>query len=241
MKFVIFCILKFYVLTSYKLYVILIENISSLYDQEEVLMRNKDDLKKIEIYNFIVNYIGENGYSPSLIEIAEHFQCVKSSISKYIARLETEGYLERLGRNRLVTRDVSTRCGRIPIVGEIACGKPILAVEDIEGYIPYDEEMLGKGDFFALRAKGDSMVGIGISDGDIVYIRKQDTAHDGDIVAVMIDDDYSDESTATLKRFYRDPENRRYILHPENSEMEDIVVDKVRILGKAVRILKNIE
>ena len=229
------------VLTNSHVCVTIKENISSRYNQEELVMRKKDDLKKIEIYNFIVNYISENGYSPSLLEISDHFRCVKSAISKYVTRLEDEGYLERLGRNRLVTHSNLTRCNRMPIVGEIACGKPILAVEDIESYIPYNEEMLGKGDFFALRARGDSMVGIGISDGDIVYIRKQDTAHDGDIVVAMIDDDYSDESTATLKRFYRDPENRRYILHPENSEMEDIVVDKVRILGKAVRILKNIE
>ena len=110
-------------------------------------MKNKNDLKKIEIYNFIVNYINENGYSPSLVEIAEHFRCVKSSISKYVSRLEDEGYLQRLGRNRLVTRDLHTRCGRMPILGDIACGKQILAVEDIEGYIPYDEEMLGKGVF----------------------------------------------------------------------------------------------
>lgn len=204
-------------------------------------MRNKDDLKKIQIYNFIVEYLSKNGYSPSLIEIAEHFQCVKSSISKYIARLEAEGYLERLGRNRLVTRDVSTRCCRMPIVGDIACGKPILAVEDIEGYIPYDEAMLGKGDFFALRAKGDSMVGIGISDGDIVCIRKQDAADDGDVVVAMIEDEYTSEQHATLKTFYRDEKNKRYILHPENDALEDIIVDNLRIVGIGIKVIKNLK
>ena len=204
-------------------------------------MRNKDDLKKIEIYNFIVNYISENGYSPSLLEISDHFQCVKSAISKYVARLEDEGYLERLGRNRLVTRDVSTRCGRMPIVGDIACGKPILAVEDIEGYIPYDEAMLGKGDFFALRAKGESMVGIGISDGDIVCIRKQDTANDGDVVVAMIEDEYASEQYATLKTFYRDEKNKRYILHPENDALEDIIVENLRIVGIGIKVIKNLK
>ena len=90
-------------------------------------------------------------------------------------------------------------------------------------------------------ADGESMIDVGIHSGDIIFIRRQDTADDGDIVVAMIDDEYSDESTATLKRFYRDRENKRYILHPENSALDDIIVDKVRILGKAVRIYKNIE
>ena len=228
-------------MTKKQVFDIIIKNISSRYNQEELLMRNKDDFKKIEIYNFIVNYIGENGYSPSLIEIAEHFQCVKSSISKYIARLEAEGYLERLGRNRLVTRDVSTRCFRMPIVGDIACGNPILAVEDIEGYIPYDEEMLGKGEFFALRAKGDSMVGIGISDGDIVCIKRQNAADDGDVVVAMIEDEYTSEEYATLKTFYKDEKNKKYILHPENDALEDIIVDNLRIVGIGIKVIKNLK
>ena len=128
----------------------------------------------------------------------------------------------------------------MPVIGAVACGKPKLAVEDIKCYIPLDPS-LKDGEYFGLVADGESMIDVGIHSGDIIFIRRQETADDGDIVVAMIDDDYSDESTATLKRFYRDPENRRYILHPENSEMEDIVVDKVRILGKAVRILKNIE
>ena len=217
------------------------ENISSRYEQEELVMRNKDDLKKIEIYNFIVNYIREKGYSPSLIEIADHFRCVKSSISKYIVRLESEGYLERLGRNRLVTHNNPIRSNRMPIVGVVACGKPILAVEDIEGYIPYDEEMLGKGVFFALRAKGDSMVGIGISDGDVVCIKRQDTADDGDVVVAMIEDEYTSEQYATLKTFYRDGKNKSYILHPENDALEDIIVDNLRIIGIGIKVIKNLK
>ena len=204
-------------------------------------MRNKNDLKKTEIYNFIVNYMSENGYSPSLMEIADHFKCVKSSISKYISRLEADGSLERLGRNRLVTHNNLVRYNRLPIVGDIACGKPILAVEDIEGYIPYDEEMLGKGDFFALIAKGDSMAGIGISDGDIVCIKRQDTAYDGDVVVAMIEDEYTSEQYATLKTFYRDEKNKRYILHPENDALEDIIVDNLRIVGIGIKVIKNLK
>ena len=204
-------------------------------------MRNKDDLKKLKIYNFIVKYISENGYSPSLLEIADHFHCVKSAISKYVTRLEDEGYLERLGRNRLVTHNNPVRSNRMPILGDIACGKPILAVEDIEGYIPYDEEMLGKGDFFALRAKGDSMVDIGISDGDIVCIKRQNTADDGDVVVAMIEDEYTSESYATLKTFYRDEKNKRYILHPENDTLEDIIVDNLSIIGIGIKVIKNLK
>ncbi len=205
------------------------------------MMRTKNDTRKIEIYNYINDYIMENGYSPSLMEIAEHFQCVKSAASKYVSRLEAEGYVERIGRNRLVTHKNPTRYNKMPIVGDIACGKPILAVEDIEGYIPYDEAFLGEGEFFALRAKGDSMINKGINHGDIVCVKKQDTADDGDIVVAMIEDDCTNEEYATLKTFYRDEKNKCYILHPENDALQDIIVTKLRILGIGVKLIKNLK
>ena len=203
-------------------------------------MRPKNNEKKEAIYEFINEYIKEFGVSPTTQEIADEFRTAKSTVSKFVNRLVEEGRLERYGRYQVVTQQNYFAPYQMPVIGAVACGKPKLAVEDIKCYIPLDPS-LKDGEYFGLVADGESMIDVGIHSGDIIFIRRQETADDGDIVVAMIDDDYSDESTATLKRFYRDPENRRYILHPENSEMEDIVVDKVRILGKAVRILKNIE
>ena len=192
------------------------------------------------VYEFINEYIKEFGISPSVQEIAEGIGIAKSSISKYVNRLIEEGRLERYGRNQLITQQNYFASYQMPVIGAVACGKPKLAVEDIQCYIPLDKS-LSDGEYFGLIADGESMIDVGIHSGDIIFIRRQETADDGDIVVAMIDDEYSDESTATLKRFFRDPKRKKYILRPENSAMEDIIVDKVRILGKAVRILKNIE
>ena len=203
-------------------------------------MRPKNDEKKEAIYEFINDYIKEFGVSPTTQEIADEFETAKSIVSKFVNRLVEEGRLERYGRYQVVTKQNYFAPYQMPVIGAVACGKPKLAVEDIQCYIPLDQS-LKDGEYFGLVADGESMKDVGIHSGDIIFIRRQETADDGDIVVAMIDDDYSDESTATLKRFFRDKENKKYILHPENSEMEDIIVDKVRILGKAVRIYKNIE
>lgn len=203
-------------------------------------MRPKNDDMKLRIYEFINENIREFGVSPTTMEIAEEMGITKSSVPKYINRLIDEGLLERFGRYQVVTRQNYFAPYQMPIVGAVACGKPKLAFEDIMGYIPLDES-LANGEYFGLVADGVSMIDAGIHSGDIVFIRRQETADNGDIVVAMIDDEYSDDSRATLKRFFRDEENQRFILRPENSEMEDIIVDKVRIIGKAVRILKNIE
>ena len=203
-------------------------------------MRPRNDDTKLAIYEFVNKYIKENGVCPSTQEISNEIGIAKSSVSKYMNRLKEEGWLERYGRNQVVTKQDHYAPYQMPVIGAVACGKPKLAVEDIQCYIPLDKS-LKDGEYFGLVADGESMIDVGIHSGDIIFIRRQETADDGDIVVAMIDDDYSDESTATLKRFFRDKENKKYILHPENSEMEDIIVDKVRILGKAVRIYKNIE
>lgn len=203
-------------------------------------MRPRNEEMKEAIYEFINEYIKEYGVSPTTAEIAGEMGTTKSCVSKYTARLIEEGRLERFGRYQLTTKQNYFAPYQMPVIGAVACGKPKLAMEDIKCYIPLDKSLSG-GEYFGLVADGDSMVDIGIHSGDIIFIRRQETADDGDIVVAMIEDDCSDESEATLKRFFRDRENKRYILHPENSKMEDIVVEKLRILGKAVRIYKNIE
>ena len=157
-----------------------------------------------------------------------------------MTRLREEGLIERLGRYRAVTADNKSSYVRMPVIGSIACGKPKMAVEDIEGYLPIDEAVLGKGEYFGLIADGDSMIDVGISNGDIVYVRRTPIADDGQIVVALIEDESTDGYRATLKRFFRDGKNKKFILHPENSEHKDIIADKVEIIGVAVKVLKDV-
>ena len=203
-------------------------------------MRPKNEERKIEVYRFVTDFIRERGVCPTTVEIGNALGMAKSTVSKYMSRLEEEGMIEKYGRYQTVTADKPYTCKRMPIIGSVACGKPILAVEDIEGYVPIDEESLGRGEFFGLIASGNSMIEAGISDGDIVYIKRQSTADDGEIVVALIEDELTDGRRATLKRFYRDEINKRYILHPENSAMSDILVNKLEILGIAIKVLKNL-
>ena len=195
----------------------------------------------MEVYAFVTGFMKEYGVSPTTQQIADRLVMSKSTVSKYMTRLEEEGFLERFGRYRTVTSE-RTSYTKMPILGSIACGEPILAIEDVEGYIPIDEGELGAGEYFGLIARGDSMINAGISDGDTVFVRRQSVPNrDGDIVVAMIPDEETDGYLATLKRFFRDEKNNRYILHPENDALEDIILSEVHVIGVAVRVLKNLE
>ena len=122
----------------------------------------------------------------------------------------------------------------IPIYGNISCGHLRSIDENIDGYIEIPKHMIGDGDYFLLHASGDSMINAGIHDGDLIIIKRQPTAENGNIVAVMIDDE------VTLKRFFRLDNVRQYKLHPENSNYDDIIIDNCDVLGIAVKILKNL-
>ena len=202
-------------------------------------MQKKNDERKLEVYNFINDFIKEYGVCPSYDEIASSIGCAKSTLFKYMKRLEEEGYIERYGRNQVVTVENSNSIDRVPVIGSVACGKPKLAIEDIQGYLPINIDWLGRGEYFALVADGDSMINIGINDGDIVIVRKQSTAENGQVVVALIPDEYGGEMTATLKRFYK--ERGRYRLQPENDSMKDIYVDKLEILGIAVKNISDVK
>ena len=207
-------------------------------------MRQKNDERKMEVYRFVNDFMQERGVCPTTQEIGDTLGMAKSTVSKYMNRLIEDGLIEKYGRYQTVLSDsftIPSNCTMMPVVGSISCGQPILAIEDVEEYIPIDISMLGYGEYFGLIARGDSMIDAGIHDGDTVYIRKQSTAIDGEIVVAMVEDDFGDGWNATLKRFYRDVKNNRYILHPENPRLDDIIVDQVHVVGVAVRVLKNIE
>ncbi len=202
-------------------------------------MQKKNDERKLEVYNFINDFIKEYGVCPSYDEIASSIGCAKSTLFKYMKRLEEEGYIERYGRNQVVTVENSNSIDRVPVIGSVACGKPKLAIEDIQGYLPINIDWLGRGEYFGLVADGDSMINIGINDGDIVIVRKQSTAENGQVVVALIPDEYGGEMTATLKRFYK--ERGRYRLQPENDTMKDIYVKRLEILGIAVKTISDVK
>ena len=208
-------------------------------------MRPRNEERKMDVYHYVNDFMKERGVCPTTQQIGDTLGMAKSTVSKYMNRLIDDGLIEKYGRYQTIINDTEAEIPEnyvmMPVVGSIACGQPILAIEDVEEYIPIDVSLLGYGEYFGLVARGDSMIDAGIHDGDTVYVRNQNTAFDGEIVVAMVEDECGDGWSATLKRFYRDVKNSRYILHPENSMLDDIIVDKVHVVGVAVRVLKNLE
>lgn len=194
--------------------------------------------------NEILEYINKTFFFtrevPSVQEIADNVGIAKSSASRYLAEMEVRGMIYKsnsfYGIETKKMRKAMKNTHFMPIVGDIACGTPILAEENIESYLTISGDFLGQGEFFALKAHGDSMINAGIDDGDYVVIRKQNVADEGQIVVAMVNN-----GDCTLKRYYIDREKKRIRLHPENDEMEDMYFRDVEIQGVAVKIIKNIE
>ena len=200
--------------------------------------KNEDKIQRI------IEYINERFFTerevPSLQEIADYVGLAKSSVNRYITEMERRGLLTRsggfYGLETQAMRNAGRKLNSMPIVGQIACGSPILAEENIEGYLSISGDFLGSGEFFVLKAKGNSMIKAGINYGDLVIIRKQSSADEGQIVVALIDD-----GECTLKKYFLDKRRRKVRLHPENDEMEDMYFDKIQIQGVAVKIIKDIE
>jgi repressor LexA len=130
-------------------------------------------------------------------------------------------------------KDFTMGTARVPVIGKVTAGEPILAVENVEEYFVLPESMAGSGNVYMLRIQGTSMIEAGILDGDYVIVRQQATALNGEIVVAM-----TEENEATVKRFYK--ENDHFRLQPENPTMEPIIVDHVTILGKVIGVFRNI-
>ena len=194
---------------------------------------NKRENKIESVYGYIEKYYRDNGFSPSVREICAATG-IKSTASAYdyIQTLSRKGLLTKSsGKNRALS-PVGKRCGYnpAPIVGKVTAGSPILAVENLEGYYPLPTEF-GE-DSFILSVTGDSMIGAGIKSGDRIIVRRQNTAENGDIVVAV-----TDEDTATVKRFFK--RDGKFILHPENPRLKDIVLDSVNISGKVVGLIRK--
>jgi repressor LexA len=201
-----------------------------------------------EIWTFLTQYVDEHGYPPTVREIGEAVGLASpSTVHAHLANLERAGLIKRdptKPRALELRRDPKpepTRAAagddvhRLPLVGEIAAGGPLLAEQNIEDYLAVPEPLARGGEEFLLRVKGDSMVNAGILDGDIVVVRRQQTARDGQIVVALAGlDEAADE--ATVKRFFR--ENGRVRLQPENDALEAIYADHVQVLGVVTGVFR---
>lgn len=197
-----------------------------------------------EIWDFLVEYVDRHGYPPTVREIGEQVGLASpSTVHAHLANLERAGFLKRdptkpralelTGMRR--PQQVNAPQG-LPLLGQIAAGGPLLAEEHIEEYVALPEQLVGTADFL-LRIKGDSMIDAGILSGDIVAVRKTETAKNGDIVVALAgDDEAADE--ATVKRYFR--EDGRIRLQPENEALEPIYAKHVQILGKVVGVFRSL-
>ncbi len=187
------------------------------------------------ILDFIKSEIEDKGYPPSVREICAAVGLRSTStVHAHLNHLEAQGLIRRDSTKprALEVLDGSHARGRsVPLVGRVTAGMPILAVENIEDYLMLPQNLLGKDDIFCLRVQGDSMIEAGILDGDIVVLRQQDSAENGDIGVALVEDE------ATLKRIFY--EDGRVRLQPENSAMKPIYVDRAAVLGKLLALIRQ--
>jgi repressor LexA len=198
-----------------------------------------------EIWQFLAEYVDEHGYPPTVREIGDAVGLASpSTVHAHLANLERAGLLRRdptkpraielVGRRRAGT---AADTPVLPLLGRIAAGGPLLAEESVEDEIAVPEP-LGRNADFLLRVKGDSMIEAGILDGDVVVVRRQDEARDGEIVVALVgEDETADE--ATVKTFHRDP-GGRVRLQPENSALEPLFPEHVQILGKVTGVFRSL-
>ncbi|QUO39024.1 transcriptional repressor LexA [Dysosmobacter sp. Marseille-Q4140] len=186
-----------------------------------------------QIYDFLVSYIRSRGYPPSVREIGEAVGLKSpSTVHFHLKHLEEAGVIEKgAGKGRTITLTAPPLPeDKVPIVGNVAAGSPILAQECIEDYLTFDTGGRS-GEFFALRVRGESMLGAGILPGDLVVVRRQETANNGEIVVAMIEDE------ATVKRLSR--KNGRTWLMPENDAYSPIDGTYAQILGKVAAVIRR--
>lgn len=194
--------------------------------------------KQREILEYIKQEIMKKGYPPAVREICEAVGLKStSSVHAHLETLEKNGYIRKnptkpraieiIDDNFNLTR---REVVNVPIIGRVAAGQPLLAVENIENYFPIPVEFMPNSETFMLNVKGESMINAGIYDGDQILVQKQSDACNGDIVVALVED------SATVKTFYK--EDGHYRLQPENDFMEPIIVDKCTVLGKVFGVFR---
>lgn len=194
--------------------------------------------KQTEILEYIKSQILNKGYPPSVRDICTAVNLKStSSVHAHLETLEKNGYIRRdptkpraieiIDDNFNLTR---REVVNVPLIGQVAAGQPLLAVENITGYFPIPAEFVPKEEVFMLKVKGDSMINIGMYNDDQIIVKKQSTAANGEIVVALVDD------SATVKRFYKEDGHIR--LQPENDFMDPIIVDSCEIVGKVIGLIR---
>jgi repressor LexA len=205
-------------------------------------MKNELTARQKEVFDFLKNFLQEKGFPPTLREIASRFGLRgPKAPQKTLSILERKGYIRKVPGGSRAIEILSypqfslTHILSVPIIGRVRAGEPILAIENIEGYLNLDRSLVSSGDVFLLRVEGDSMIDAHIQDGDFALVKPQPNAENGEIVVVLIEDE------ATVKRIFKKRDLIR--LEPANPKMEPIVVKKgekkVIIVGKVVGIFRK--
>jgi repressor LexA len=200
-----------------------------------------------EIWKFLTEYVDEHGYPPTVREIGEAVGLASpSTVHAHLANLERAGLIKRdptkpraleLRREPKPAAAGPPDVHRLPLMGEIAAGGPLLAEQNVEQYLAVPEPLARGGEEFLLRVKGDSMIDAGILEGDLVVVRREQTAQNGDIVVALAGAD-EDADEATVKRFFQD--DGRVRLQPENDAHEPIYADHVQILGIVTGVFRSL-
>ena len=206
---------------------------------DKFMCKGKISAKQKEILEYIKSQILAKGYPPAVREICEavHLKST-SSVHSHLESLEKNGYIRRDPTKPRAIEIVDDTFGltrremvNIPMVGTVAAGEPLLAVENVNDYFPVPSHMLPtNAQLFMLTVRGESMINVGIFNGDQLIVQQQETAHNGDIVVALVDD------SATVKTFYK--ENGHIRLQPENDTMDPIIVDNCIILGKVIGLMR---
>lgn len=215
--------------------------ISAIYyktERKAVMSKGKISDKQRQILEYIKSEILAKGYPPAVRDICQAVDLKStSSVHAHLETLEKNGYIRRdpTKPRAIEILDEDFNLGRrevtnIPLIGTVAAGQPILAQQNIENYFPFPVEMAPNAQCFALQVKGDSMINIGINDGDYVFVRETNSASNGDLVVALVDD------SATVKNFYK--ENGHIRLQPQNDDMEPIIVNDCKILGKVFGVFR---
>ena len=204
-------------------------------------MRSKDQSKKERILDYIHEYYGRCGRAPVVLEIVDGTGLSSATVHRYLVDMREAGEVEYSGKRSIRTTKIEKERTRVymPILGSVSCGPGDYEEENIIEYIRLPESLVGKGEFFALIAKGHSMMDIGVDDGDCVIVRKQNTARVGDIVVSLYDGGLNN-----LKKLCYDEERQRYYLYSCNADQETyapIYVDELQVQGVAVRVMHNLE
>ena len=190
--------------------------------------------KLYKVMDYIRKFTEENGYTPSVREIAQ--ECgIKSTatVHSYISRLQDKGYLNKTDNKKRAVAIGKSGGINIPLIGTVTAGQPIFAYENYEDYYTFTLGEFKGDELFMLRVEGTSMIDAGIMNGDKIIVRKQSIAENGEIVVALVED------SATVKRFYR--RDGKIILHPENESLSDMIFfpEEVQILGKVVGLMRN--